>query len=71
MKFQFETSLGMCYGFNNDGRASFPNETLQILNKLYTLKIYRENHKVQNKWLKLELNDPYYGSPEYKIVYID
>lgn len=71
MKFQFETSLGMCCGFNYGGIVSFSDETLQTLNTLYVLKMNGAKHKVDHKWLKLELSDPYYGNPEYKIVYID
>lgn len=72
MKFMFETSLGMCYGFNNDDNISFTDASCKILNKLYELNSYNgAEHKIDHKWLKLELSDPYYGSPEYKIVYID
>lgn len=72
MKFQFETSLGMCYGINNNGKVTFTDESSKILNKLYQLNTYNNTeHKIDHKWLKLELSDPHYGSPEYKIVYID
>lgn len=68
MKFQFETSLGMCYGSNKDGDITFEEETRVILQSLYDRSFY---DKVEGKWLKIGLADDYYGSPEYKIVYID
>jgi len=70
MKFQFETSLGMCYGEVNDGKITFDEKTRDIFRGFYSLAP-PEYHVIENKWLKLALSDDYYGSPEYKIVYID
>lgn len=68
MNFQFETSLGTCYGcVSKFGRVSFENESHEKLLKLYKFREAR----VDVKWVKFILEDVGSGSPEYKIVYID
>jgi len=70
MKFQFETSKGMCFGSVEDGEIHFDENSSDILRAMYSLAP-NGYHNIEGKWLKLALSDDYYGFPEYKIVYID
>jgi len=70
MKFQFETSLGMCYGTVHENNVVVLDSSSEILLGSILDLSYAEPHTVENKWLKLAISDPW-SSPEYKVVYID
>jgi len=71
MKFQFETSLGICYGNSDEyGYAKIDDGSIELLSKLYNIS-YCFKHKIENKWLKIRLAKDTENYPEYKVVYID
>ena len=68
-KIRFETSIGTfeCEVINN--------HDIQVPAKNYwKLKKHLDFHKIyiyNETWIKIELSDPFYGSPEYKYEIIE
>lgn len=66
--FIIETSLGIIEipseAINTDLEPFFESEWYNKLSKLYTLN----SLSIENDWLKIHLDDEFYGYPEYKIM---
>ncbi len=66
---KIETSLGIIKiptkaAFCDDFSMYFETEWYQILSKLYKF----HSLTIEHGWLKINLNDGFYGCPEYKIL---
>lgn len=75
MTFMFETSLGWVHGTiaeNSMGVKEFlPNrDGIDLLSQLYVMNKWEESHHpMVEDWVRIQLDDPFYGCPEYKVVW--
>lgn len=65
MNAKFETSLGWVKGvIMND--FFYPQEGMEFIKKLYITG--SDQFEVSEDWVMIDLSDPYYGTPEYKLI---
>lgn len=51
-------------------KVCLTNKGDKILNSLYTYSNLKVVVESKTKWLKVILNDPFYGNPEYKMTFV-
>jgi hypothetical protein len=73
-KISWETSKGICYGTINNKcyddyfEVKLDENSEKIMSELYRYCAIVYTPENSN-WIEVDLEDSYYGSPEYKIVF--
>lgn len=68
MNAKFETSRGWVKGIILNDRF-YPQENADYITSLFQIAYsLSAGFEIKDEWVRIELSDPYYGTPEYKLI---